>query len=85
MENIEHFDKLGHSINVGDYVAYPNSNMLELGMIVKLNPKMIKIQRIAKKPSKYKWRNDIKFVNKYSKDCIIVDNQLITLYLLKNV
>lgn len=66
----EHRDILGRVLNVGDYVAFPDSNIMKLGKIVKLNPKMIKIEG--------RWG-----VNKYSKDTVKVDGPDLTMYLLK--
>ena len=84
MEDINHFDKLGYTVNVGDYVAYPQLNSLELGIVIKLNKKMIKIQKVSQKQPKQRWRSPTPSVNKYSNDCIIIDSQLATLYILKN-
>jgi hypothetical protein len=42
----EHRDKLGRLINIGDFVAFPDRNSLEVGVVKKLNPKMIGIGRM---------------------------------------
>ena len=42
----EHKDKLGRLLKVGDCVAYPDSNSLVVGVVKKLNPKMIGVSRI---------------------------------------
>ena len=69
----EHKDKLGRLLSVGEYVAYPDSNALLLGTIVKLNPKMVKIKPLSKS-----WE-----VNKYPDDTLRVDGPELTWYLLK--
>lgn len=39
-----HKDMIGREINVGDYVAYSQWNMLMIGQVVKLTPKRIHCQ-----------------------------------------
>ena len=43
---ILHKDKLGRVIEVGRFVAYPQSNMLDFGRVVKINPKMIGVESL---------------------------------------
>jgi hypothetical protein len=69
----EHKDKLGRLLSVGEYVAYPDSNNLLLGTIIKLNPKMVKI-----KPLGRTWD-----INKYPDDTLKVEGPDLTWYLLK--
>lgn len=69
----EHKDKLGRLLSVGEYVAYPDSNNLLLGIIVKLNPKMVKVKPLSKS-----WE-----VNKYPYDTLKVEGPDLTWYLLK--
>lgn len=69
----EHKDILGRILTVGDYVAYPESNMMRLGKIDKLNQKMVRVT------TGREWRTT---TNKYSKDTIKVDGPDLTLYLL---
>ena len=78
---IIHEDKLGNLINVGDYVAYPSHNSLEIGVVTKLNPKMVKVKNIT--PTNYKWRSE-DGKNKYPSDCVMVEGPLVTMYILKN-
>ena len=40
---LEHKDKLGRIIKVGDTVCYPSHNSLEFGTVKKLNNKMVKM------------------------------------------
>lgn len=70
----EHKDKLGRLINLGDFVAFPDRNSLEVGIVKKLNPKMIGIGRI-----KSKWTQ-----NKYPEDIIKVEGPEVSVYLLRN-
>ena len=67
-ESPEHRDRLDRVLSVGDYVAYPYFNTLELGKIDKLNKKMVRIQGK---------------VNKYSKDTVKLDGPELVIYLLK--
>lgn len=73
-----HKDKLGRTLAVDDFVAYPTHNLLAFGKITKLNPKMVKIAKVSK--GGY-WRNS---ALKYSSDLIKLEPQDMTWYLLKN-
>ncbi len=66
----EHRDILGRVLNVGDHVAYPESNTMRIGKIEKLNPKMVKIQG--------RWS-----VNKYPTDTVKLEGPDLVMYLLK--
>lgn len=74
----DHRDKLGTKISVGAYVAYPNNNSMDVGIVKNLNPKMISITRTG---GITYYRNTI---NKYPNDCVIVDGAKVTMYLIKN-
>jgi hypothetical protein len=69
----EHKDVLGRLLEVGNYVAYCESNMMRIGKIDKLNAKMIRIA------TGREWRYN---VNKYSKDTVKLDGPDLTMYLL---
>jgi hypothetical protein len=86
LKTIEHFDKLGAPINVGDYVAYPHVNSLQIGLVIKLNPKMVKVKPVTKKRknSYSQLRAKEVGINRYPVDCILVGGELVTLYVLKN-
>lgn len=71
---IEHKDKLGRLIKLGDFVAYPDRNSLAVGIIKKLNPKMVGIGRL-----KSKWSQ-----NKYPQDIVLLEGPEVSMYLLKN-
>lgn len=83
LKQIEHFDKLGALLNVGDYVAYPHMSTLQIGQIIKLNPKMVKIKGVNK-PPKRQWRES-PGVNRYPHDCVLVSGDLVTMYILRNL
>lgn len=68
-----HKDVLGRDIEVGTYVAYPDSNMMKIGKVDKLNAKMIRIQT----GREWRWT-----VNKYAKDTVKLEGPDLTLYLL---
>ena len=73
----EHKDKLGQSINLDDFVAYPSYNSLDIGKVIKLNNKMVKVLRIPTS-------RNTKGTNKYPNDMVKVDPKDVTVYLLKN-
>jgi hypothetical protein len=74
----EHRDKLGRVIHIDSYVAYPSSNSLQFGRVIKLNNKMIKVVRVP--PGKYKDSGS----NKYPHDLVLLEDRDMTWYLLKN-
>jgi hypothetical protein len=73
-----HKDKLGRTINVGDFVAYPIRNSLEFGKVMKLNNKMVGVIPAV---SKYKVYGN---TNKYPADLVRLEAQDMTWYILKN-
>ena len=82
--DITHTDVLGQSLKVDDFVAYPSSsglgrNRLKVGKIVDLTPKMLKVVHLQRR-SVY----EAKITTRYPDDCVRLDDQLITLYILKN-
>lgn len=78
MNKIIHFDKLKKIINVGDCIIYPNYNQLEIGIVTKLTPKLIKINLI----NQLNWQGKPKYVQKYPKDTIVLEGPHVSMYLL---
>lgn len=74
----EHKDKLGRPIGLGDAVCYPVSNGLYIGTVIKINQKMIKVQKLGNS----RWNNEH---NKYPDDIIKLDQSEVTFYALKNI
>jgi hypothetical protein len=70
-----HCDILGRTINLGDCVAMPMMNSLQIAKVSKLNPKMVQVSRIG---SRYT-------TNKYPSDLVILDSQDVTMFILKMV
>lgn len=77
-KQIIHNDKLGRPLAEGDCIAYPEHNSLSVGTIIKINPKMIKVQRVG---STGYWARG---TNKYPNETVKLDGPDVTLYLLKN-
>lgn len=73
----DHRDQLGQVLNLGDCVAYPQSNTLVIGVVRKLNNKMIGVQRIGKNG----WGSER---NKYPVDCVKLEGSEVTMFLLKH-
>lgn len=73
----EHTDKLGQPIKLNDCVAYPDGNSLNIGRVVKLNPKMIGVEEVGSKRWQHKG-------NKYPQDMVVIDQAAVTMFLLKN-
>jgi hypothetical protein len=76
--SLEHKDKLGRVLSVGDAVCYPSHNSLELGTVKKLNPKMVKVMEAGRRASTWYTGS-----NKYPGDLVKVDGPEVTMYLLK--
>lgn len=74
----EHKDRIGRPLAIGDFVAYPSHNSLQIGSVTKLNPKMVKVKRL-RGASKY----DAYEQNKYPNDLVILNGPDLTMYLLK--
>ena len=74
--DVTHRDILGQPLAVGDVVVFPSSNTMYVGTITKLNPKMVKVKRVATNSS---WEQ-----NKYPSDLARVSGAEVTMYLLKN-
>ena len=73
---MEHQDKLGQVLKVGDCVAYPDQNSLGIGTVVKLTPKMVGFIRIGSKNTMHRL--------KYPQDLVALEGPSVTYYLLKN-
>ena len=74
---IEHRDKLGRVLNIGDAVCYPDRNCLEFGTVRKINPKMITVWEMG---NHSKWYTGSR---KYPQDLVKVEGPAVTMYLLK--
>ena len=70
----EHVDKLGRSLELNHYVAFPQYNSLAIGVVIKLNPKMVKVRKVGSK-----WEQ-----NKYPNDLVVLDSDEMVFYILKN-
>lgn len=80
MENvIEHVDKLGQPLTLNDFVAFPSHNTLQVGIITKLNAKMVKIKKIE--PPK-RWESAQ--INRYPRDCVKIEGPMVSMYIIKN-
>ena len=75
----EHRDILGRLINIGDFVAVSLHNDMKIAKVIKINPKMVKVQILNVKTSM--WYNGTH--NKYPDDLVIVDGPYVSMYILK--
>jgi hypothetical protein len=74
LKDCTHKDILGNSISVGDIVAYPSHNHMKIGVVKKLNPKMINVIAVGKN-----WID-----RKYPSELLVVNDPKISFYVLKN-
>jgi hypothetical protein len=78
-----HLDALNQELQVNDFVAYPSSsglgrNTLKIGKIVAMTPKMVKVVHVNKR------LYEARITTRYPGDCVKIDEQLVTVYILKN-
>lgn len=74
-----HKDKLGREINLDDCVAVAHHNGMEIAKVVKINPKMVKVEILnVEKRTWYSGEH-----NKYGTQMVVIDSQDVTMYLLK--
>lgn len=74
-----HKDRIGQLIKIEDYVVYPDHGHLAVGIVKKLNNKMIGVSKLVKSRSGYSWS---KYHNKYPDDCVIVDGARVTMLIM---
>jgi hypothetical protein len=71
---VEHNDLFGQPLEIGDCVVYPRSNIMMVGTVAKLNPKMIGVKGAGSR-----WGD----CNKYPAELVKVSGAEVTMYLLK--
>lgn len=74
-----HIDLLHRPVGCGDYVALSHHNSLYIGKVMKVTPKMFVIDTIRGSPDSYGHTG----IRKYPIQLVKVDEQDVTLYLLK--
>ena len=74
---IEHKDKLGRVLKVGDCVAYPERNTLVIGTVKRLTPKMTMVAELGQR-----YFNDNGY-RKYPNDLVLLEGPEVTMYLLR--
>ena len=84
MKTKHHYDKLEQEIAVDDYVAFPQSNGLMVGKVIRLSDKMLIIEAVIAK--KIRRRSTVKETyRKYPADAVkLTPDAALTMYLIKN-
>jgi hypothetical protein len=84
MKVLQHYDKLEQEVVVDDYVAFPQSNGLMVGKVVRLSNKMLIIDAVVSK--KIRSRTWVKETyRKYPTDAVkLTPDASLTMYLIKN-
>ena len=72
---IQHKDKLGRKLALGDFVVYPRRNSLSIGKITKMNPKMPRVADVKDSRREH---------NIYPNDMVLLDGPDVTFYILKH-
>ena len=73
---VQHSDLFGQPLEPGDCVVYPRSNSMMVGIVAKLNPKMVGV-----KGAGTRWGD----CNKYPQELVKVSGSEVTMYLLKKM
>ena len=71
-------DRLDQDLKIGDCVVYVDAGRLEIGSILHITPKMIKVARVG---SRGFWSRGFL---KYPNDVVKLEGQDLTMYLLKH-
>jgi len=71
-----HKDKLGQDLDLGDCVAFPDSNTLFIGKVIKLHPKLVTVVKLGGL-----WQFETR---KYPGDLIKLESDKLTFYLLRH-
>lgn len=74
-----HKDRIGQVLKLEDYVVYPDRNHLSIGLVKKLNNKMIGVSKLVKSNRGYNWS---KYSNKYPEDVVIVDGARVSMIIM---
>jgi hypothetical protein len=78
-ESTQHLDALGRVIEVGQCIAYSDHNEIEIGVVNKINPKMVRVTKRSR------WgRNKFSNINKRPEQCVVVEGPHVTMYMIKN-
>jgi len=76
--NKESKDQLGQSIYQGDCVAFCHQNHLIIGIVKRINPVMLRVEKLGKKQ---RWGPDA--YNKYPSQCVKLNGPHVSMYLIK--
>ena len=75
-----HKDRVGKEIALEDYVVYPDRNHLSIGVVKKLNNKMVGVSKLIKSKRGYDYTQ---YSNKYPEDLVVVDGSRVTMIILQ--
>ncbi len=79
MTEITHTDRLGKAIALNDFVAYPSRNELEIGKIIKITKKMVRVAPVDAS-GRYQTVGQLK----YPCDTVWLEPSKLTFYLIRN-
>ena len=72
----DHRDFFDRPLAVNDYVVYPSHNIMMVGTVTRLTPKMALVKALGSSP----WRKESR---KYSQELVQVAGPEVTMYVLK--
>lgn len=81
MNDIIFKDLMGVDIEIGKPVAYPQGNLLKIGFVEKITPKMVRIKKLVDK-KRPDYRSSTSVI-KYPQDIIMLNEKLVTMHLLR--
>ena len=81
-EPVVHVDYFGRELNVDDFVVYCGSKTFQVGRVSRLGNKMVMV--VGYDQSRKNWKTQEALPHRvYGDECLKVDEQEVTLYLLK--
>jgi len=72
----DHRDFFDRTLAVNDYVVYPSHNIMMVGTVTRLTPKMVLVKALGSSS----WRKESR---KYSQELVQVSGPEVTMYVLK--
>lgn len=72
----DHRDFFDRTLAVNDYVVYPSHNIMMVGTVTRLTPKMVLVKALGSGP----WRKESR---KYPQELVQVSGPEVTMYVLK--
>lgn len=81
-EPVIHQDYFGHELRDGDFVVFYGLKTFQVGQVQKCTPKMVSVKGFDRALTNYQTDEKVPF-RKHGHQCLKVDEQEVTMYLLR--